>query len=67
MPVAEIAEAWRDGSVVRSWLLDLTAAAPANLTKSQRLRRYASDSGEGRWASRRWLTGVPAPVTMRSR
>ena len=27
MPVAEIAEAWRDGSVVRSWLLDLTAAA----------------------------------------
>jgi len=47
--VAEIAEVWRRGSVVRSWLLDLTASA---LLEDPTLSRYAGfveDSGEGRW------------------
>jgi len=48
--LAEIAEVWRRGSVVGSWLLDLTAAA---LRESPALSQYAGvveDSGEGRWA-----------------
>ena len=49
---AEIAEVWRRGSVIGSWLLDLTAAA---LLESPGLKNYAgrvSDSGEGRWTDR---------------
>jgi 6-phosphogluconate dehydrogenase len=47
--LADIAEVWRRGSVIASWLLDLTAAA---LAKDPRLERFSgrvSDSGEGRW------------------
>src|SRR5260370_22249008 len=47
--VAEVAEVWRRGSVVASWLLDLTAHA---LAKGPKLAGYSgrvSDSGEGRW------------------
>jgi 6-phosphogluconate dehydrogenase len=58
-----ITEAWRHGSVISSWLLDLTAAA---LSKSPELEGYAgrvSDSGEGRWTLSCALDeGVPAPV-----
>jgi 6-phosphogluconate dehydrogenase len=58
-----VAEVWRRGSVVGSWLLDLTAAA---LVESPDLAEYAgrvSDSGEGRWTSIAAIDeGVPAPV-----
>jgi 6-phosphogluconate dehydrogenase len=61
--VAEVAEVWRRGSVVSSWLLDLTAAA---LHGSPTLAEFAgrvSDSGEGRWTSVAAIEeGVPAPV-----
>ncbi len=61
--VAEVAEVWRRGSVISSWLLDLTAAA---LQGSPDLSDYAgrvSDSGEGRWTSIAGIEeGVPAPV-----
>jgi 6-phosphogluconate dehydrogenase len=58
-----VAEVWRRGSVVESWLLDLTAEA---LFESPGLDEYAgrvSDSGEGRWTSIAAIDeGVPAPV-----
>jgi 6-phosphogluconate dehydrogenase len=61
--VAAVSEVWRRGSVVASWLLDLTAAA---LRESPSLDDYAgrvSDSGEGRWTSIAAIdTGTPAPV-----
>jgi 6-phosphogluconate dehydrogenase len=59
----DIAEVWRRGSVVASWLLDLTASA---LTKSRDLGGFSgrvSDSGEGRWTIQAAIDeGVPAPV-----
>ncbi len=61
--VAKVAEVWRRGSVVGSWLLDLTASA---LRKSPDLGNFAgrvSDSGEGRWTVQAAVdSGVPAPV-----
>jgi 6-phosphogluconate dehydrogenase len=61
--VAEVAEVWRRGSVIGSWLLDLTAAA---LRESPDLAEYTgrvSDSGEGRWTSIAAIEeGVPAGV-----
>jgi 6-phosphogluconate dehydrogenase len=61
--IPEITEVWRRGSVVGSWLLDLTAAA---LVQSPRLENYSgrvSDSGEGRWTAHAAIDeGVPAPV-----
>jgi 6-phosphogluconate dehydrogenase len=61
--IAEVAEVWRRGSVVSSWLIDLTAAA---LTRSPDLSEFAghvSDSGEGRWTAQAAIDeGVPAPV-----
>jgi len=60
---AAVAEVWRRGSVIESWLLDLTAAA---LVRSPDLEDFAgrvSDSGEGRWTSIAAIDeGVPAPV-----
>jgi 6-phosphogluconate dehydrogenase len=50
LPVADIAELWRRGSVVGSWLLDLTAAALAGDSKLERYTGFVQDSGEGRWA-----------------
>jgi len=59
----DIAELWRRGSVVASWLLDLTASA---LLKDPALAKFAgrvSDSGEGRWTIKAAIDeGVPAPV-----
>jgi len=59
----EIAEVWRRGSVIASWLLDLTAAS---LVKDPALSEFAgrvSDSGEGRWTIKAAIDeGVPAPV-----
>jgi 6-phosphogluconate dehydrogenase len=61
--VAEVAEVWRRGSVVASWLLDLTAHA---LSETPDLKGYGgrvSDSGEGRWTVLAAVDeGVPAPV-----
>jgi 6-phosphogluconate dehydrogenase len=61
--LSDVAEVWRRGSVISSWLLDLTAAA---LTKSPALSEFAghvSDSGEGRWTIKAAIDeGVPAPV-----
>jgi 6-phosphogluconate dehydrogenase len=48
--VAEIAEVWRRGSVVGSWLLDLTAAALAENPSLSNYSGFVQDSGEGRWA-----------------
>jgi len=45
----QIAEIWRYGSVVRSWLLDLTAAALAENPTLESIAAYVPDSGEGRW------------------
>src|SRR6185312_8415352 len=45
----QIAEIWRDGSVVQSWLLDLTAAALVQNPGLEGIAPYVSDSGEGRW------------------
>ena len=63
LPIADVAEVWRRGSVVSSWLLDLTAAA---LVESPTLEEYAgrvSDSGEGRWTTIAAIDeGVPADV-----
>ena len=60
---AAVSELWRRGSVVASWLLDLTAIA---LNESPDLEEYGgrvSDSGEGRWTSIAAIDeGVPAPV-----
>ena len=58
----DIAEVWRRGSVIASWLLDLTAAA---LIEDPELAKFAgrvSDSGEGRWTIKAAIDeGVPAP------
>jgi 6-phosphogluconate dehydrogenase len=59
----QIAEVWRRGSVVRSWLLDLGAKALAGDPKLAELRGYVEDSGEGRWTVMEAIEeGVPAPV-----
>ena len=61
--IADVAEVWRRGSVIASWLLDLTAAS---LQESPTLAEYGgrvSDSGEGRWTLHAAIDeGVPAPV-----
>jgi 6-phosphogluconate dehydrogenase len=58
-----IAEIWRYGSVVRSWLLDLTAAALAEDQDLSDIRGWVADSGEGRWTVAEAIDqDVPAPV-----
>ncbi len=61
--VAEIAEVWRRGSVISSWLLDLTASALAKNAELDAFAGRVSDSGEGRWTVKAAIDeGVPAPV-----
>ena len=63
LDIAEIAEVWRRGSVVASWLLDLAADALAGSTDLSRFSGRVSDSGEGRWTVRAAIDeGVPVPV-----
>jgi 6-phosphogluconate dehydrogenase len=63
LDVAEVAEVWRRGSVVGSWLLDLTAAALRESPTLEDFEGRVSDSGEGRWTSIAAIDeGVPAPV-----
>jgi 6-phosphogluconate dehydrogenase len=59
----QIAELWRSGSVVRSWLLDLTAKALAGDQELSDIRGWVADSGEGRWTVFEAIDlDVPAPV-----
>src|SRR5262245_9233411 len=63
LDLPEIAEVWRRGSVIGSWLLDLTAAALAGDARLERLTGRVSDSGEGRWTLDAAIDeGVPAHV-----
>ncbi|HZZ27358.1 MAG TPA: decarboxylating 6-phosphogluconate dehydrogenase [Pirellulales bacterium] len=59
----DIAEVWRRGSVIASWLLDLTAAALADDAQLAKYTGHVSDSGEGRWTIQAAVEeGAPAPV-----
>ncbi|MGI9163093.1 MAG: phosphogluconate dehydrogenase (NAD(+)-dependent, decarboxylating) [Mycobacterium sp.] len=61
--VAEVAEVWRRGSVVSSWLVDLTASALARSPELEEFSGRVSDSGEGRWTVHAAVDeGVPASV-----
>ena len=63
LDVAQVAQIWRDGSVVRSWLLDLTAAALRENAALDGIAPYVADSGEGRWTVAEAIDlDVPAPV-----
>ncbi|HET6203912.1 MAG TPA: decarboxylating 6-phosphogluconate dehydrogenase [Planctomycetota bacterium] len=63
LDLADIAEVWRRGSVIASWLLDLTAAALASDPTLERFSGRVSDSGEGRWTLDAAIEeGVPAHV-----
>jgi len=63
LDLPQIAEVWRRGSVVSSWLLDLTAAALADDGDLSGFSGRVSDSGEGRWTALAAIDeGVPAPV-----
>jgi 6-phosphogluconate dehydrogenase len=63
LDIPEIAEVWRRGSVVGSWLLDLTAASLAESPDLSDFEGRVSDSGEGRWTSIAAIEeGVPAGV-----
>ncbi|HEY7380133.1 MAG TPA: decarboxylating 6-phosphogluconate dehydrogenase [Gaiella sp.] len=63
LDVAAISEVWRRGSVVSSWLLDLTAAALHASPTLEGLAGHVSDSGEGRWTSIAAVEeGIPVPV-----
>jgi len=63
LDIPEVAEVWRRGSVVGSWLLDLTASALQESPSLDDFEGRVSDSGEGRWTSIAAIEeGVPAPV-----
>ena len=61
--IADVAEVWRRGSVISSWLLDLTATALLESGDLHDFSGHVSDSGEGRWTAIAAIEeGVPAPV-----
>jgi len=61
--LADVAEVWRRGSVISSWLLDLTAASLVEDVKLGKFSGKVSDSGEGRWTIKAAIDeGVPVPV-----
>jgi len=63
LDIPEVAEVWRRGSVVASWLLDLTAQALSDSPDLAGFEGRVSDSGEGRWTAIAAIDeGVPAPV-----
>ena len=63
LDLAQIAHIWRYGSVVRSWLLDLTAAALDEDGNLEGIQAYVEDSGEGRWTVEESIDlAVPIPV-----
>lgn len=60
----EIARVWEHGSVIRGWLMELTARALAKDARLEKIKGVVHSSGEGRWAVETALAlGVPAPVT----
>ena len=63
LDLSQIAEVWRHGSVVRSWLLDLAARALEEDPGLEGIRGYVEDSGEGRWTVLEAVkSGVPMPA-----
>ena len=63
LDLAAIAESWMHGSVVRSWLLELTASALSRDPDLAGVKGYVEDSGEGRWTVAQAIeTDVPAPI-----
>jgi 6-phosphogluconate dehydrogenase len=61
--IAKVTELWRHGSVVRSWLLDLTAEALQSDQNMDTIAPFVADSGEGRWTVVESIEqGIPAPV-----
>jgi 6-phosphogluconate dehydrogenase len=63
LDLRQVAGIWQHGSVVRSWLLDLTAAALEGNPSMSGIAPYVSDSGEGRWTVQEAIDlDVPAPV-----
>ncbi|MBU6460204.1 MAG: decarboxylating 6-phosphogluconate dehydrogenase [Proteobacteria bacterium] len=61
--LAAVAESWRYGSVIRSWLLDLTAEFLSKDASLAEIEPFVSDSGEGRWTAMEAIEqGVPTPV-----
>jgi 6-phosphogluconate dehydrogenase len=63
----QIAELWRHGSVVRSWLLDLATRALEEDPRLEGIQSYVEDSGEGRWTAQEAIDlGIPAPVITQS-
>jgi 6-phosphogluconate dehydrogenase (decarboxylating) len=63
LDLPKIAEAWRHGTVIRSWLLDLTAEFLAEDATLDSIAPFVSDSGEGRWTALESIElGVPTPV-----
>jgi 6-phosphogluconate dehydrogenase len=61
--LADVTELWRHGSVVRSWLLDLTAEVLQSDQSLDSIRAHVPDSGEGRWTVNESIEqGVPTPV-----
>ncbi len=63
LDLAAISEMWRHGSVVRSWLLDLTADVLQSDQQLDGIEPFVSDSGEGRWTAYEAIEqGIPAPV-----
>lgn len=67
LDIRRIADIWRNGSVVRSWLLDLVAAALQEDPDLKSVRSYVDDSGEGRWTVEESVSlAVPTPVITQS-
>jgi len=63
LDLPQITEAWRHGTVIRSWLLDLTAEFLAHDATLESTAPFVADSGEGRWTAIESIElGVPAPV-----
>jgi 6-phosphogluconate dehydrogenase len=61
--LGQVAHLWNQGSVVRSWLLELAERAFEKDPKLEKIRGYVDDSGEGRWTVQEAIDrGVPAPV-----
>ena len=63
LDLLQISKIWQFGSVIRSWLLDLTVDALSNNPSLQGIEAYVTDSGEGRWTVIEGVElGVPLPV-----
>ncbi len=67
LELSKVADLWNQGSVVRSWLLELTSSALKKDKNLSSLEPYVEDSGEGRWTVQQGIeAGVPVPVIAQS-